>query len=114
MAIAVERMRSGAAEMRAMVENLLDFSALEAGRLTVAQTLAILSNRNLVTINQDSLALQATTMTRVPDFDLDRRDLAEMQIGAELRAVAGAGLAPALAYIAAWILSTPGLLSPCP
>jgi signal transduction histidine kinase len=33
---AIERIRISAAEMRAMVENLLDFSALEAGRLTVA------------------------------------------------------------------------------
>lgn len=32
---AVDRIRSSAAEMRGMVENLLDFSALEAGKLTL-------------------------------------------------------------------------------
>lgn len=32
---ALDRMRASAAEMRAMVENLLDFSALEAGKLSV-------------------------------------------------------------------------------
>jgi PAS domain S-box-containing protein len=32
---ALERVRASAAEMRAMVENLLDFSALEAGKLSV-------------------------------------------------------------------------------
>lgn len=32
---ALDRVRSSAAEMRAMVENLLDFSALEAGKLSV-------------------------------------------------------------------------------
>ena len=32
---AVDRVRASAAEMRAMVENLLDFSALEAGKLSV-------------------------------------------------------------------------------
>jgi PAS domain S-box-containing protein len=34
---AIDRIRASAAEMRAMVENLLDFSALEAGRQSVAQ-----------------------------------------------------------------------------
>jgi PAS domain S-box-containing protein len=34
---AIDRIRSSAAEMRAMVENLLDFSALEAGKLSVAR-----------------------------------------------------------------------------
>ena len=48
---ALERIRASAAEMRAMVENLLDFSALEAGKLgiilkpvRVAKTVAVVVN----------------------------------------------------------------------
>ena len=87
---AVDRVQSSAAEMRAMVENLLDFSALEAGKLSVilnpvrvAKTVAVVLNTVRALLAEHVLAVDVPEdLECIGDHDALDRVLRNLLINA--------------------------------